>query len=131
MIILPCQSSNTSQIKRIFSHEGIKYHVEDFDEPLEYKPRVKEALHEFRPTGLKLFDLIPSLECILGFLESLLWKLERDSKFMRYQLRWQSMQVGLTTQEFLDAERERLGPLYPMYFECDFYNMEIMYDSMK
>jgi len=27
-----------SKIKRIFSHEGIKYHIEDFDEPLEYKP---------------------------------------------------------------------------------------------
>ena len=29
---------------------------------------------------------------------------------------------GLINQEFLDAERERLGPLYPMYYECDFYN---------
>ena len=31
-------------------------------------------------------------------------------------------QAGLITQEFLDAERERLGPMYPMYYECDFYN---------
>ncbi|MDH3780288.1 MAG: hypothetical protein OES15_05465 [Nitrosopumilus sp.] len=30
--------------------------------------------------------------------------------------------AGLINQEFLDAERERLGPLYPMYYECDFYN---------
>ena len=28
----------------------------------------------------------------------------------------------LITQESLYAERERLGPLYPMYYECDFYN---------
>ena len=28
--------------------------------------------------------------------------------------------AGLINQEFLDAERERLGPLYPMYYECDF-----------
>jgi hypothetical protein len=27
-----------------------------------------------------------------------------------------------TQKEFLDAEQERLGPLYPMYYECDFYN---------
>ncbi|MDH3502817.1 MAG: hypothetical protein OEL69_10005 [Nitrosopumilus sp.] len=33
-----------------------------------------------------------------------------------------AVQAGLITQEFLDAERERLGPLYPMYYECDFYN---------
>ena len=25
-------------------------------------------------------------------------------------------------QEVTDVERERLGPLYPMYYECDFYN---------
>ena len=33
-----------------------------------------------------------------------------------------AVQAGLITQEFLDAERERLGPTYPMYYECDFYN---------
>jgi len=33
-----------------------------------------------------------------------------------------AVDAGLITQEFLDAERERLGPLYPMYYECDFYN---------
>ena len=32
------------------------------------------------------------------------------------------VEAGLINQEFLDAERERLGPLYPMYYECDFYN---------
>lgn len=30
-----------------------------------------------------------------------------------------AIQAGLITQEFLDVERERLGP---MYYECDFYN---------
>jgi hypothetical protein len=33
-----------------------------------------------------------------------------------------AVDAGLITQEFLDAERERLGPMYPMYYECDFYN---------
>ena len=33
-----------------------------------------------------------------------------------------AVDVGLVNQEFRDAERERLGPLYPMYYECDFYN---------
>ena len=33
-----------------------------------------------------------------------------------------AVEAGLINQEFLDAERERLGPLYPMYCECDFYN---------
>ncbi len=35
-----------SKIKRIFSHNGIKYHEEDFSEPLEYKPTIKEELYE-------------------------------------------------------------------------------------
>ena len=35
-----------SKIKRILNHEGIKYHIEDFDEPLEYKAKIKEELHE-------------------------------------------------------------------------------------
>ena len=33
-----------------------------------------------------------------------------------------AVDVGLINQEFLDAERERLGSMYPMYYECDFYN---------
>jgi len=33
-----------------------------------------------------------------------------------------AVDAGLINQEFLDAERERLGPIYPMYYECDFYN---------
>jgi len=33
-----------------------------------------------------------------------------------------AVDAGLINQEFLDAERERLGPMYPMYYECDFYN---------
>lgn len=33
-----------------------------------------------------------------------------------------AVDAGLIHQEFLDAERERLGPLFPMYYECDFYN---------
>ena len=35
-----------SKVRRYFLHFGIKYHIEDFDEPLEYKPRIKEELHE-------------------------------------------------------------------------------------
>ena len=33
-----------------------------------------------------------------------------------------AVDVGLITQEFLDAEHERLGSMYPMYYEYDFYN---------
>ncbi|MCE9653251.1 MAG: tyrosine-type recombinase/integrase [Nitrosarchaeum sp.] len=35
-----------SKIKRVFLHNNIKIHIEDFDEPLEYKPVTKEELHE-------------------------------------------------------------------------------------
>ncbi|EPA04437.1 site-specific integrase [Candidatus Nitrosarchaeum limnium] len=35
-----------SKISRVFSHNGIKIHSDDFDEPLEYKPTTKEELHE-------------------------------------------------------------------------------------
>ena len=35
-----------SKIKKSFHHNGIKIHFEDFDEPLEFKPRIKEELHE-------------------------------------------------------------------------------------
>ena len=38
-----------------------------------------------------------------------------------------AIQAGLITQEFLDTERERLGPSYPMYYECDFYNSSTRY----
>jgi len=34
-----------SKIKRVFSHNGIRVHSSDFDEPLEYKPKIKEELH--------------------------------------------------------------------------------------
>jgi len=33
-----------------------------------------------------------------------------------------AVESGLINQEFLDAERDRLGPMYTMYCECDFYN---------
>lgn len=35
-----------SKIKRVFLHNGIKIHLSDFDEPLEFKPRIKEELHQ-------------------------------------------------------------------------------------
>jgi len=35
-----------SKIKRIFSHNGIRIHLSDFDELLEFKPKIKEELHE-------------------------------------------------------------------------------------
>lgn len=34
-----------SKIKRVFSHHGIRIHVSDFAEPLEFKPKIKEELH--------------------------------------------------------------------------------------
>ena len=34
-----------SNIRKYFLHCGIKYHIEDFDEPLQYKPVIKEELH--------------------------------------------------------------------------------------
>ena len=38
-----------------------------------------------------------------------------------------AVDASLITQEFLDAERERLGPLCLMYYECDFYNPSSSY----
>jgi len=35
-----------SKIKRVFSHHGIRIHLSDFDEPLEFKPKIKEELHD-------------------------------------------------------------------------------------
>jgi len=35
-----------SKIKRVFSHNGIRVHLEDFQEPLEFKPKIKEELHQ-------------------------------------------------------------------------------------
>jgi len=33
-----------------------------------------------------------------------------------------AVKSGLITEDFLEGERERLGPMYSMYYECDFYN---------
>jgi integrase len=47
-----------SKIKRVFSHNNLKYHIEDFDEPLEFKPRIKEELHELtREEIQKIFSV--------------------------------------------------------------------------
>jgi len=35
-----------SKIKRVFSHHGLRVHPEDFLEPLEFKPKIKEELHQ-------------------------------------------------------------------------------------
>ena len=35
-----------SKIKRVFSHHGIRIHPEDFSEPLEFMPKIKEELHQ-------------------------------------------------------------------------------------
>jgi integrase len=35
-----------SKVKRIFSHNGIIFHTSDFEEPLEFMPKIKEELHE-------------------------------------------------------------------------------------
>ena len=35
-----------SKIKRVFSHHGIRIHLSDFPEPLEFKPKIKEEQHE-------------------------------------------------------------------------------------
>jgi len=52
--------------------------------------------------------------------------IDKDSALAQFKIHEipasMAVQAGLITQEFLDAERERLGPLYPMYYECDFYN---------
>jgi len=34
----------------------------------------------------------------------------------------QAVEAGLIDQDFLDAERVRLGPLYPMFYEAEFLN---------
>ncbi|MDH3657831.1 MAG: hypothetical protein OEM77_06815 [Nitrosopumilus sp.] len=56
----------------------------------------------------------------LEWLKSKGYKLEKSAYYER--IKKLDEDVGLINQEFLDAERERLGPLYPMYYECDFYN---------
>ena len=38
-----------------------------------------------------------------------------------------AVEAGLINQEFLDAEREMLGPMYLMYYKCDFYNSASMW----
>jgi len=43
-----------SKIKRIFSHNGIRIHLSDFDEPLEFKPKIKEELHELTIDKFKI-----------------------------------------------------------------------------
>jgi len=35
-----------SKIKQFFYHNGLKFHTEDFDELLEYKPSIKKEMHE-------------------------------------------------------------------------------------
>lgn len=35
-----------SKIKKLLSHNGIRFHASDFGEPLEFKPRIREELHE-------------------------------------------------------------------------------------
>jgi len=51
---------------------------------------------------------------------------EKDSAMGQFKVHeipaTMAVDAGLINQEFLDDERERLGPLYSMYSECDFYN---------
>lgn len=35
-----------SKIKKLFFHNGIRVHLEEFPEPLEFKPKIKEELHQ-------------------------------------------------------------------------------------
>ena len=35
-----------SKIKRVFSHNGVRIHLQDFSEPLEFMPKIKEELHQ-------------------------------------------------------------------------------------
>ena len=35
-----------SRTRRYFLHNGIRYHADDFEDPLEFKPVIKEELHE-------------------------------------------------------------------------------------
>jgi hypothetical protein len=52
--------------------------------------------------------------------------IEKDSAIWQFKIHEipvvMAVESGLINQEFLDAERERLGPLHPMYYECGFYN---------
>jgi hypothetical protein len=53
---------------------------------------------------------------------------DEESELARFKIRRIpadfGVQAGLIKQEFLDAERVRLGPLYGQYYECDFVNPE-------
>jgi hypothetical protein len=42
-----------------------------------------------------------------------------------------AVDAGLINQEFLDVERERLGPTYLMYYECDFNNSSSMWYRLE
>ena len=52
--------------------------------------------------------------------------IEKDSAMGQFKIHeipaTMAVDAGLINPEFLDAERERLGPMHPMYYECDFYN---------
>ena len=41
-----------SKIKRVFSHHGIWFHLSDFDEPLEFKPKIKAEYNEHKEKNL-------------------------------------------------------------------------------
>ena len=44
-----------------------------------------------------------------------------ESQFKIFQVpAREAVQAGLITQEFLEAEKQRLGPLYPRYYEAEF-----------
>jgi len=46
---------------------------------------------------------------------------ESQFKIMKIPAAW-AVEAGLITKEFLEGERVRLGPMYGMYYECEFYN---------
>jgi len=43
-----------SKIKRVFSHYGVRIHQEDFSEPLDFKPKIKEELHQLTVEEIQL-----------------------------------------------------------------------------
>jgi hypothetical protein len=46
---------------------------------------------------------------------------EAKFKVREYEAQ-RAVDAGLITQEFLDQEKIRLGPLYGMFYECEFIN---------
>ncbi len=86
-----------------------------------------QATHEANITNLNSFLGRPS-GMIYKIYEMSKMKMDGDTDSPMSQFKVHEIpasmvvQTGLINDEFLDAEQDRLGPMYQMYYECNFYN---------